>query len=160
REKCDWELTSRLKKEGFMLLMPDLQGFREFAQLLALRARLEIAEGKDNKAIYTLQTGFSLARDVGESPTLISALVGIAIGHMMIEQVETLIQTPEAPNLYWALTTLPRPLIGLRKGIEGEQLMLLAEFPDMGSIEKKVLSHGQLVAMAETMAGYRFPGTV
>jgi hypothetical protein len=160
REQCDWEMTWHLRNEGFMTLMPDIQGFRDFATLLALRARLEMAEGKSDKAIHTFQTGFSLARDLGRGPTLINALVGIAVGHNMVRQVETFIQMPEAPNMYWALTTLPRPLVGLRKGIEGEKLMVLAEFPDMEKIEKQPLSQDQLVAMAETMAGYRFPGTV
>ena len=30
-------------------------------------------------------------------------------------------QQPKCPNLYWALTDLPSPLVDLRKGVQGEQ---------------------------------------
>ncbi len=77
-EMCDWELRDRVRKDGISLLLPDLQGFREFANLLAVRARLEMAEHRYNEAISTVQTGYTLARHVGEGPTLIHLLVGVA----------------------------------------------------------------------------------
>ncbi|HZT80178.1 MAG TPA: hypothetical protein VFA26_08150, partial [Gemmataceae bacterium] len=41
---------------------------------------------------------------------------------------EEMIGQPGSPNLYWALTDLPHPLLDLRKGIQGERLMWKAEF--------------------------------
>src|SRR5262249_25432074 len=120
--------------------LPDIQGFREYALLLALRCRLEIADKDYGKAVYTLQTGFALGRHVSEAPTLINALVGNAICNIMLGRVEELIQAPGAPNLYWGLGALPRPLIDLRKGLQGEKLMLEAEFPDLKDIETEPLS--------------------
>lgn len=38
---------------------------------------------------------------------------------------------PGCPNLYWALTSLPVPMISLRTGIEGERTGVLAEFRDL-----------------------------
>ncbi len=128
RESCDWQMTERLRKEGIGLLLPDVQGFREYATMLAMRCRLEIADKKYADAIYTLQTSFALGRHVSEMPTLISGLVGNAICTVTLGRVEELMQAPGAPNLYWALTDLPRPLIDLRKGLQGEKLSVDAEF--------------------------------
>jgi hypothetical protein len=140
RESCDWEMTDRLRKEGLMMLLPDLQGFREYGGLLAMRCRLEVADRQYGKAVYTLQTGFALGRHVSESPTLVSSLVGNAVCTIMLGRVEELIQAPGSPNLYWALTDLPRPLIDLRKALQGEKLMLAAELPDLKHIETEPLS--------------------
>jgi hypothetical protein len=140
RESCDWEMTGRLRKEGVWTAVPDVQGFREYAGLLAMRCRLEIADREYDRAVHTLQTGFALGRHVSDAPLLINALVGNATCEIMLGRVEELIQAPGSPNLYWALTDLPRPLIDLRRGLQGEKLMLEAEFPDLKDIETEPLS--------------------
>lgn len=129
RTHCDWELTERVRKEGIALLLPDVQAMREYANLLAIRARFEIADGKYDKAAYTLQTGLQLARHVSDSPTLIQSLVGVAIATIMLRQTDNLIAAPDSPNLYWALTELPRPFIDLRTPLEGERVIVDSMFP-------------------------------
>jgi len=124
REQCDWEMTDHLRRDGFYLLLPDAQGFREYATLLGLRARLELHEGRVDKAIYTCQTGLALSRHVAEGPTLIHGLIGVAIANLMFAQVERIIDRGGSPNLYWALTDLPRPFIGMRACYQGERLSL------------------------------------
>ncbi|HEV3203852.1 MAG TPA: hypothetical protein VGY77_05685 [Gemmataceae bacterium] len=151
REFCNWELTARLRKESFRLLLPDIQGFRDFAKLLSVRARLEMAEGNYDNALYTLQSGYSLGRHLGEGPTLIIGLVGLAIGSVMTEQVETFIQQPDAPNLYWALTALPRPLVDLRKPFEGEKLNMDSAVPDRKELETVVMSPEQMQAKVDKL---------
>jgi hypothetical protein len=126
REYCDWELTDRLRKDGFYLLLPDFQGFREYAVLLALRARLELREGRIDKAVYTCQTGLALSRHAADAPTLINGLIGIAIANTMLGLVEGIIERGGSPNLYWALTDLPRSFIDLRIGLQSERLSLEA----------------------------------
>jgi hypothetical protein len=128
-EHCDWALMDRFKSEGIAMLLPDLQGLREFGRYLAVRARLEMAEGHFDKSLYTLKTGFALAQHVNEGPTLIHALVSTALANMMLQQLEELIQQPGAPNLYWALTTLPQPFIKLRKAIQAEAMMVYYSWP-------------------------------
>jgi len=144
REFCNWELTSRVRKESYRLLLPDIQGLRDFAKLLAARARLEFAEGNHEQAFYTLQTGYSLGHHLGEGPILIIGLVGIAIASVMTEQVETFIQQPECPNLYWALTSLPRPLLDTRKPFEGEKLALSSIVPSRQELETAVFTTEQM----------------
>jgi hypothetical protein len=140
REYVDWEVAEPLRKEGIALLLPDLQGLREIGTLLAVRARLEMAAGDFDKAIATMQTGFSLARHITEGPTLIHTLVGLAIVHSMMATLEEMIQQPGAPNLYWALTNLPRTFADPRKGLQGEKLSLYANLPMLRDIETTPLT--------------------
>src|SRR5215831_18574696 len=139
REYCEWELTPRMREDGIAMLLPDVQGFREYSHLLSLRNRFQVADGKFDDAVYTLQTSFALARDVANGPTLIQALVGLAIAQVQIGDVEALMQAPKSPNLYWALTNLPRPLVSLRKPFEGERIMMDNLFPGT----REALAKGQ-----------------
>jgi hypothetical protein len=134
RSYCDWQLTDRLREDGIMLLIPDVSGLRQFAAPLAVRARLEMADGKFSDAARSLQTGFALARHVGDGPTLIQGLVAIAIAQTMCQQVETWVQTPGAPNLYWALSDLPVPLVDLRAPMQGERIWVDNLLPGLRDI--------------------------
>ncbi len=96
---------------------------------LSMRFRSEIALGHFDEAIRTAKTLFAMALHLGEHPTLIGDLVGIAIAYRAIEPLEEMLERPGCPNLYWALTTLPRPLIPVATGMEGERTMLLGRVP-------------------------------
>jgi hypothetical protein len=124
RVNCDWELSERIREEGFRLLLPDVQEMRQRARMLAVRARLELADRNFDQAAYSLRTGFALARHTGDGPTLIHGLVAVASAMVMTGQVETWIQIPNSPSLYWALTDLPTPFIDFRKPLQGERIML------------------------------------
>jgi hypothetical protein len=108
---------------------------RQWGRLLALKARVEIAEKKYDEAAHTIETGLAFARHVAEGPFLINGLVGIAIANQMLGEAVELIAQPGAPNLYWALTTLPRPLIDLRDQSEIEQKMLEYIIPEFSEAE-------------------------
>jgi hypothetical protein len=122
REYCDWELTPRLREDGFFLLIPDVQGFRTFGVMLGLQARVQMLDGHFDKAVNTMQTGFALSRHVGDAPILINSLVGMAIGQLTASRVEEFVQFEKAPNLYWALADLPRPFIDCRRAFQGEKI--------------------------------------
>jgi hypothetical protein len=151
RQNCDWDLHARLRKGGALELMGDLQVMRELARLLQLRARLEMAAGQADKAVYTLQTSLALARHVGESPTLIGSLIGTANATRALDEVEEMIQQPEAPNLYWALTTLPQPLIDLRQPLGGERLMVAAQCADVRALAARPLTRPELDELQERL---------
>lgn len=153
REHVDWGMAERLRREGFGLLMPDVQSLRQIGTLLAVRARLEIAEGRYDKAVSTLQTGLALAHHVGDSVTLIQELVGIAIAQLMIFRVEEMIQQPDAPNLYWALTDLPRPFFDLRKALQGEKIGMYASLPELRSLETTRLTPEQQQKLLQAVGG-------
>jgi hypothetical protein len=130
-EQCDWGLTEKLRKAGFNVTLQDIQEMRSITALLALRVRYQLAEGHIDQAARTLQTGFAMARHVGDSPTLICALVGMAMSNIMLERLEEVIQQPDAPSFYWPLSDLPRPFIDMRKPMGGERVSVYGSFPGM-----------------------------
>jgi hypothetical protein len=95
-----------------------------------------MAEGNFAGAIQALETGFCLSRHLGEAPFLISSLVGVAMGSIFADTLLDFIELPNAPNLYWPLTALPRPLMSIRKGEEFEQKMMELQFPDLADLER------------------------
>ena len=141
-ESCDWELPFH---EGGVIEMrlPELGQIRNFARMLSAKVRLEIAERDYDQAVRTLQTGFALARDVAKGPTLIHALVGTSIASMMTDRIRDLIQLRGSPNLYWALSTLPRPPVDFRPGFDAESYTLYLEIPDLQDIDTKQLPPAQ-----------------
>ncbi|NOX53274.1 MAG: hypothetical protein GXP27_02320 [Planctomycetes bacterium] len=131
---CDWQLPLK-KQPVWWIPLPDAQQSRTFARLLAARARLRIAQGRFDDAIRTLQSGYALSRHVAQGETLIQGLIGGAICGMMSHQVLELIQQPGAPNLYWALTMLPRPFVDLRDAIETEMNAVYVAFPVLTELD-------------------------
>lgn len=131
RSYCDWEMNERLREKGIAAPMPDLQSLRRVAQVLQLRARFEMFDGKPEQVQHTLQTGLMLGRHVSEGPTLIQSLVGTAITTLMLNEVDEWIGRPNAPSLYWPLTDLPRPYIDLRHPLQGEKLMMEQLLPGL-----------------------------
>ncbi len=138
-EYVDWQLPIR-DEVFYSILLPQVQESRSFARMLAAKVRLHVAEGQFDEAVHTLQTGYALGRHVGQGPTIINGLVGIAIVGIMSKQVETFVQQPGAPNLYWALTNLPDPLIDMRPGFEAEWAMIYLSFPELRDLDAKQYS--------------------
>jgi hypothetical protein len=130
-ERCDWGLTEQLRQAGVRALLPEHQSLRDAARVLAVRARLEVAEGNPEAALRTLQTGFAVGRHAGDCPVLICTLVGHAIANVMARQVDALVEAPAAPNLYWTLADVPRPYIDLRLPLEGDRMAFRASFPGL-----------------------------
>jgi hypothetical protein len=135
RQKAEWEYTLDAG-DPIGLLLPDIQNMRNLVPLLILQARVAMAEGNPAAAVHHLQTGFCMSRQVAEAPFLISALVGMAMANQFADAVLDLIERPDAPNLYWALTVLPRPLIGVRKGMELEQQLVPMQFPVLADLDR------------------------
>jgi hypothetical protein len=124
-DKPDWQILLKLKTDGIGLLLPDLQQMRVLASSLKVRFRAEVALGRFDDAVRTAKTMFALSRHLGEHPTLIGQLVGFAVAFVAIEPLEEMLEQPGCPNLYWALTNLPNPLVDFAKGGEGERVSIL-----------------------------------
>src|SRR5262249_33684781 len=134
---CDWNYTlPEQKEEVIEVLMPDLQDMRDWARLLSLKARVEIAERKYDDAVATIETGVSFSRHIGAGPFMINALVGVAAAQVMLGCAQELISMPDAPNLYWALTALPRPLVSLRMAQENERMQPAWLFPELDAADR------------------------
>ncbi len=135
RDRCDWQLPLR-ETNPLEMQMPELSIMREFARLLMVKARLEIAEGKFDQAVETLQSGYAMARHIAEAPLIINALVGMAVSNMMTGAVEDMISQPGSPNMYWALASLPSPIIGIGKAVSSEMNLLYLMIPELRDIDK------------------------
>ena len=77
------------------------------------------------------KTMFAMARHLGEHPTLIGTLVGLSMANSAIGPLEELIEQPGSPNLYWALTALPAPLVSVEMGADAERLWPTIELWDL-----------------------------
>jgi hypothetical protein len=133
RRDCDWQLDGR--DEGIGLILPEVQGFRNIAAVLAVKARLAIAEGRFDDAVAALRTGLTMGQHISQGPTLIHVLVGVACCQVMLKQAEEFVQQPEAPNLYWALTVLPQPFADPRKALLDESDWLERSLPFLKRLE-------------------------
>ncbi|WP_164103285.1 hypothetical protein [Candidatus Laterigemmans baculatus] len=127
-DHVDWQLPFR-DQPYYTMLLPETQQTRQFSRLLAVRVRRQVAKRDFEGAIRSLQSGYALARFVAEGHTMVNGLVGIDESNAMSRQVREFVQHPESPNLYWALTALPDPLINARPGIEAELAALELSFP-------------------------------
>lgn len=113
-ETCNWPAW----KAG--MEVPDLSEYRRLTFLLELWARLEIANGGNDGALLAMQTGFGMARHLGQAPTAVQGMVGISVAGVMCRDIEFFIQGKDAPNLYHALANLPRPLVDLQPALDNE----------------------------------------
>jgi hypothetical protein len=122
RRDCDFELgLSEIRGiELISVLLEEFQRSRELCRVLALRTRLEIAEHRYADAIDTMRMNYRLARDFGSQPFIVSGLIGIAEANMTNHTVLELIAAADSPNLYWALSELPDPLVNMRDAIRME----------------------------------------
>lgn len=132
-DHCDWEFPP-LKMQDLDWPIEEVQHLRTIAALLQTRCMLDLSESHFDDALLTLQTGFALARDVGKGDTLIQDLVGIAVAAIMFNQVEQWQQVPGSPNLFWALTDLPTPLVNPAHAMRAELTMLYRSFPPLREV--------------------------
>jgi hypothetical protein len=133
RRSCDWELDR--PDAGFDLRIPEIQQVRVLARLVALQIRLEILDGQPDRAIHWLQVGFAMARHIADAPNYVAYLVGSAVTTQMVGTLEDLIESPAAPNLFWAVTNLPRPLLDPFQAHEVERYVLEREMPQLRNLE-------------------------
>jgi hypothetical protein len=116
-----------------------------------VRFRGEVARKDFDAAITTAKTMFALARHLGECPTTEATRLGLAVAGMALDTLEEFVQQPGSPNLYWALTDLPTPLVELRKGFQGQRTMLATELEAYR--EDVVLSERELDELIGRLSG-------
>jgi hypothetical protein len=135
RRSAEWEYTFD-EPNPIGLLMPDVQQMRGYGPLLNLQARLALAQNDFPAAAHHLETGFAFARHVAAGPTLINKMVGYALAGQFAATVTDFVEVPDAPNLYWALTALPHPLISLRNSVEWEYRMVEMQIPELADLDR------------------------
>jgi hypothetical protein len=66
---------------------------------------------------------------MADAPPFNNAIYGMAVGQVMLELLEEILQRQDAPDFYWPLADLPRPLFDLRKALEAERISVYGFFP-------------------------------
>lgn len=155
RDHCNWEappLTLQSIREAFS--NSSIQNYRHLINVLGIRYRLQLADGRYDDASETLQIGFALAHHLGESDTtVILHIMGLAFTTILLGHVEEWIQTPGSPNLYWALTALPRPLGNVRRSIEHELNTFHRSFPRLKRLRQETLTERQAEELVKEVFG-------
>jgi len=116
-KQCNWPFIK--PEQAQQQLMDDLSKYRQFAFILDVQTKLQIAQGRYDQARETLKTSLTMAKHLGDAPTLIQGMVGISIAALNQSRIEQWIQS-DAPNLFWALADLPQPLVNITKAIKIE----------------------------------------
>lgn len=134
-DHCDWQLP--IGREPFFgILLSEAQETRGFGRILAAKARIDVARGDYESAVRHLRLSYALACNVAEGETLVNGLIGIAICGITSKQTLEFVQQPDAPNLYWALSTLPRPFIDFRDAVEVEINGWALSYPELKEPEE------------------------
>jgi hypothetical protein len=144
RTYCQWEMPL---EDGFAMQLPHLSTFRRMIFAMQLQIRLKIADKQTAQALEMLQHGLYMGRSIAQGPTVVQDLVGVSITALLLKEVEGLMQMPDSPNLYWALTALPDPMIDMHSSLEYEREMLFVEFPQLRNLESEVLAPARASAI-------------
>ena len=116
---------------GIELLLPEVQQIRSLARALQVRFRAEIAQGRFDDAIRTAKTMFAISRHLGEHPTLIGDLVGMAIASLAISPLEEMLEQAGLPQPLLGADEPAQPPGSLDKGMDGERVMMAWVFRDL-----------------------------
>lgn len=150
-DTLDWQILQHVQTEGMDLSRTEV-GFLQFlGPALRVRFRGEVAGRRFDDAVRTAKTMFALARHLGENPTESANLLGFTIANLALTTLEEMEQQPGCPNLYWALTDLPCPLVELRKGLQGEHTLIAA---DLGQLRTDLpMAEDQLDQFVSRLSG-------
>ncbi len=99
----------------------NLEEYRRLGLAIRLWARHETAKKNYEGAVVALRTGLAMGRHLTQGPALMQLMVGNALAALMGAEIGEFVQAKEAPNLYAALATLPKPFTEVEKVIENEK---------------------------------------
>jgi thiol-disulfide isomerase/thioredoxin len=132
RRSCDWNYPIRERSEQLIMMqLTYAYGMARWSDLLALKARVEIAEGRWGDALHTIASGLAFHQHIAEAPFLLHTLIATGGDQVMFDRLDELITLPDAPNLYWALTVLPRPLVNFRSAMDNESRLIERLVPEL-----------------------------
>ena len=119
----DWQILRKLKADGIEAPLPEVQEYPRHAKGPSSAVSDRDRPGPLRRRHPNGQDVFRHVAHLGQHPTLVGNFVGMAIAAVAIDHLHKMLDQPGCPNLYWALTNLPRPLISLDKGMDGERVM-------------------------------------
>jgi hypothetical protein len=146
----NWEILERVQSEGTALRLPELEPLQILGVALQVRFRGDVAGRRFDDAIETAKTMFALARHLGQCPVGRANRLGLAIAGLALDTLEEMLQQPGCPNLCWALTNLPCPLVDLRKGLQGDGVLSSA---DLRRVKDQPMSETEIEEAVSRLSG-------
>lgn len=116
-------------------VLSEMQSLRELARNQRIRCRLAIAEGRIDDAIEVIGEQVSMSRHISMDDFLVSYLVGSAVLRMALDDTLVLLEHSECPNLYWAFSQLPDPLLNMEACLAMERQFIFLQIPRLREID-------------------------
>ncbi|QOV87715.1 hypothetical protein [Humisphaera borealis] len=149
RERCEWGIP--LREQGFSTLLPHLANMRGMTRVVCVKARWHLSRGEWNEAIAALRTNFALVSALNRDSVLIQQLVAASIGSMTLKVLEEAQSRPGCPNLYWALASLPSPMLDRRASLEMERAATYWSLPEMQKVKDGTFTEADWGTMLKRM---------
>ncbi len=161
RKRCDFDRHIRDVENPAMYLLPEIQVMRELARIQSLRCLLAIAEDRTDDAVAIFGQQLALGMHLSQEPFLVSNLVGIACVGIGWGDACYLCEHKDAPNLYWALAALPRPLVDMRPALSYEREFLFEQVKALREVDETPRSNSYWARFvdrfAESIEGFDDP---
>ncbi len=136
RRWFDMDRNLREVDDPIAYLLPEMQSMRELARMQSLRCRVALVEDRVDDAFSILGQQFAMGRHLGQDGFLVSNLVGLACTVIAWNDALYLVQHPDAPNLYWAFASLPRPLVDMRYALGLERQFLYLQVKALREVDE------------------------
>jgi hypothetical protein len=131
------------------------------AKTIKVRALRQIEQGNVEDAINTLRLGYELSDKVGREPVLISAIVSLGMTAWMNDCLAQLMNHPDSPNLYWALSQLKSRQEVFHRAMDGERSWMIPTVPHLAkAMAGEELSAEQWRAALEYIGKFVYPPEV
>jgi hypothetical protein len=153
RKNCEWGLDDRA--DGPLLLETDLtDGMRDLERLLALKARLDLAEGRSSDAIEAIGSGLALARGVSRGPDILCVVYGIGFARILADRLDEVVQAAGDADLAAVLDGLPDPFFDGQPALATMSRLLERRFPWLRELEKGAATPERIQAIRDDLARY------
>jgi hypothetical protein len=160
-ESLDWGVLERVQNEGLGMQLPEVGPLHVLATALRVRFRGDVAGHRYDDAARSAKTMLAFARHLGEYPAEAANQLGLTVAQLALDTLDEMVQQRDAPNLYWALTDLPCPLVDVRKGLQGDRTLVATELRPLRDdaamteeqIEKLVSRLSGVMGFAREQAG-------
>ena len=135
RLQCDFDRQIKAIENPVGYLLPEVQAIRDVARIQAMRFLVAMAENRPDDAVKILGQLIAMGPHFCQEPFLVSNLVGTACVGIGLQQAYYLSEHPDAPNLYWAIAQLPKPLINLDQSLAYEREFLFEQVKALREVD-------------------------
>lgn len=134
---AEWEYPLKSDRP-YTILLPDMQSQRQMAgRGMSGWIRQRLAFGEVSEALEGIRAQIACGRHCAAAPIIVCQMVGAALAHMGLDNLELAMQRDNLPNMYWSLAALPPTLQDLGPVVRWElwatPLRLDEPLPAVGS---------------------------